>query len=448
MRIVIIGAGEVGGHLCQQLSVEEHEVILIDRHAERLRRIASDLNILGIVGNGASAQTLEEAEVSKADLFIAVTDIDEVNLIACILAKEFGVRRRVARVRNEEYLSAGSPLNEHRLGIDLLINPDQVMADEIVRISAVSEAFEVLNFAHGEVVLLGYQVRVGNPICGMTLADLKDLRGLYDFLIVAIVRNGDTIIPRGSDVIRPEDRIYLVIRQKDIGAVEELLNLRSRAPRKVFIIGGGRVGYMVARTMESQKIDISVVETDPSRCQFLSEHLSYAIVLNFDGLDAHDLLAEGIDQADLVITVTESDTTNILGSLLAKHHGATKCIARITRPDFIPLLGKLGIDVALSPRLVAANMILRFVRRGAILSVATLLGSEAEVVELVVYERWAYANKPLRAIGFPVGANVGAVVRRGEVIIPSGDTLLMPDDRLIVFTMKKAVPEVEQFLTA
>jgi trk system potassium uptake protein TrkA len=448
MRVVVIGAGEVGRHICQQLSVEDHEVVLIDRNADRLKRAGRDLNILAIEGNGASAQVLEQARITKADLFIAVTDIDEVNLIACIMAKECGALRRVARVRNVEYFSGASPLNEQRLGIDLLINPDQVMAQEILRISEVSEAFEIVDFAHGEVVLVGYQVKEGNPVCGITLADLKDLRGLYNFVIVAIVREEETIIPGGSDLIRAEDRIYVVVRRRDMAAVEELFNLWSMAPKKVFIIGGGQVGFRVAKALEQRKVDVALVETDPLRCEHLAEHLSSAVVLNFDGLDAHDLLSEGIDSADLVVAVTDGDTTNILSSLLAKYHGAKKCITRISRPDFIPLLGKLGIDVALSPRLAAANMILRFVRRGAILSVATLLGSEAEVLEFVVSEHWAHVDNPLRSIDFPMHTNVGAVVRQGKVIIPSGDTVLKAGDRLIIFSMKKAIPTVEQFLTS
>lgn len=448
MHIVVIGAGEVGHHICQQLSGEDHEVVLIDRNADRLKRAERDLNILVIEGNGASAQILEQAHITKADLFIAVTDIDEVNLIACIMAKECGALRRVARVRNAEYFSGASPLNEHRLGIDLLINPDQVMAQEVLRISEVSEAFEIVDFAHGEVVLVGYRIKEGNPVCGITLADLKDLRGLYDFVIVAIVRDSKTIVPRGADLIQAEDRIYVVVRRKDMAAVENLFNLWSMVPKKVFIIGGGRVGFRIAEALEQRKMDVALVETDTIRCEHLAEQLSNAVVLNFDGLDAHDLLSEGIDTADLVVAVTDGDTTNILSSLLAKYHGAKKCITRISRPDFIPFLGKLGIDVALSPRLVAANMILRFVRRGAILSVASLLGSEAEVVELVVSERWAYVNKPLRSTEFPADTNLGAVVRQGKVIIPSGDTVLKARDRLIIFSMKKAIPMIEQFLAS
>ena len=445
MRIVIVGAGQVGFHLSRHLSLEGHDVVVIDRDPERIRRIERELNVLPLLGSGASAKILEEAGIDRADLFIAVTNSDEVNLISCLISKEYGVKRLVARVRNEEYLSPGSPLNEEKLGIDLLINPDRVMAEEIVQISQVSEAFEVVEFVRGRVALLGYQVKEDNPVCGLSLAELKGLRGIYDFVVVAIVRDGQTIIPRGQDVIRPGDKIYVVVRKSDIAAIEYLLNFTSRAPKLVFIIGGGRVGFLVARQMEAKHIDVRLVETNRERCEELSERLSQSIILNFDGLDAQELIEEGIDQADLVIAVTDSDTTNILASLLAKHHGARKCITRIDRPDFIPLLGKLGIDIALSPRLVVASQILRFVRRGAILSVATLLGSEAEVVEIVVPPSKRFQQGvALKDLPFPSGAIVGAVTRGSEVIIPSGETILKPGDDLVIFSLREAVSGIEK----
>jgi trk system potassium uptake protein TrkA len=448
MKIVIIGAGEVGRHLCQQLSLEEHDVILVDRDSERLRRVERDLNIMTIEGNGASAKILEDAGTQDADLFIAVTNIDEVNLIACLLAKEFGALRRVARVRSEEYLLSSSPLNEQRLGIDLIINPDQVMAEEIMKVSRITEGFEVVDFAHGDVVLIGYQIRQNNPICGMPLAEIKNLKGLYDFVIVAIVRGDKTIIPRGGDTIQAGDRAYFILKRDHIKAVEEILEFKSKPIEKVFILGGGHVGYQVARAMEREGLDVYLIEQDPRRCELLAEQLKSTVVLNFDGLDAQDLLQEGIDTADLFIAVTGGDTTNILSSLLAKHHGARKCITRISRPDFIPLLGKLGIDVALSSRLVAANMILRFVRRGVIVSAAALLGSDAEALEFIVSGRWQYVDKELKDIDFPEGTIVAAIVRKeGEVIIPSGDTAIHAGDRLIIFCKRERASKLEKLLS-
>lgn len=451
MRIMIVGAGQVGYHLSEKLSVEGQEVVLIDQNEKKLRRIERELNILPVHGSGASAKILEEAGIDKTDLFIAVTDSDEVNLVACIISKQYNVKTRIARVRNEDFYAPGSRSNEKALGIDLLISPDLAMADEIIHRTTMSNAFEVAEFGRGQVELLGYAVQPGHPCVGTPLQELRDLQGLYDFLIVAIMREGLTIIPRGSDRIEAGDKIYLVMRKTDIPAVEELLfQSKSQAPRQVFIVGGGTIGYLVARRLEQRKIHVRLVEKDTARCEQLSEQLENTVVLNCDGLEAQDLLDEGIDRADLVISVTNSDTTNILSSLLAKHHGAKKCITLITSPGFVPMLGKLGIDVPLSPRQVAANIILRFVRGGGkTVSVATLLGSDAEVIEIKVPDKKQFAGIPLKSLHFPRGAIAGALLRNGgEVIIPSGNTLLEPGDFLVIFFTKDALQAVETFFEA
>jgi len=445
MRIMIVGAGQVGYHLSEKLSVEGQEVVLVDQDEAKLRRIERDLNILPVHGSGASARILEEAGIDQTDLFIAVTDSDEVNLVACIISKQYKVKTRIARVRNEDFYSPGTQLTEKALGIDLLISPDLAMTEEIMRLTRISQAFEVAEFAGGQVELLGYVVHEGYPCEGSTLQDLKALQGLYDFVVVAITRGEETIIPRGKDTIQKGDKIYLVMRKKEMPAIEQLLfNATSQVPKQVFIIGGGTIGYLVAREMEQKKINVRLVEKDPARCQFLSEQLENTVVLNSDGLEAQDLLDEGIDQAELVIAVTNSDTTNILSSLLAKHHGAKKCITHITNPGFTPMLGKLGIDVPLSPRQVAANMILRFVRAGGrIVNVATLLGSNAEVIELKVPKKEKFVNLPLKLLNVPLGSIVGAIIRGVQVIIPSGQTLLQPEDNLVIFFRQHCLQAVE-----
>jgi trk system potassium uptake protein TrkA len=442
---MIVGAGQVGYHLSEKLSVEGQEVVLVDQDEAKLRRIERDLNILPVHGSGASARILEEAGIDQTDLFIAVTDSDEVNLVACIISKQYKVKTRIARVRNEDFYSPGTQLTEKALGIDLLISPDLAMTEEIMRLTRISQAFEVAEFAGGQVELLGYVVHEGYPCEGSTLQDLKALQGLYDFVVVAITRGEETIIPRGKDTIQKGDKIYLVMRKKEMPAIEQLLfNATSQVPKQVFIIGGGTIGYLVAREMEQKKINVRLVEKDPARCQFLSEQLENTVVLNSDGLEAQDLLDEGIDQAELVIAVTNSDTTNILSSLLAKHHGAKKCITHITNPGFTPMLGKLGIDVPLSPRQVAANMILRFVRAGGrIVNVATLLGSNAEVIELKVPKKEKFVNLPLKLLNVPLGSIVGAIIRGVQVIIPSGQTLLQPEDNLVIFFRQHCLQAVE-----
>ncbi|HIJ78440.1 MAG: Trk system potassium transporter TrkA [Desulfobulbaceae bacterium] len=445
MRIMIVGAGMVGYHLSEKLSGEGQEVVLIDQDDNKLRRIERDLNVLPVLGSGASARVLEEAGIDKTDLFIAVTDSDEVNLISCIISKQYNVKTRIARVRNEDFYAQGTAQAERALGIDLLISPDLAITEEIMRLITMSQAFEVAEFARGRIELLGYNAQAGQPCVGKSLQDLRDLQGIYDFVIVAISRNNKTIIPRGKDRIEVGDKVYLVMRKKDVPPVENLLfNAASHAPKNAFIVGGGTIGYLVARQMEQKKINVRLVEQNSKRCEFLAEQLEHTVVLNSNGLEAHDLLDEGIDQADLVISVTNSDTTNILSSLLAKHHGAKKCITHITNPGFIPMLGKLGIDVPLSPRQVAANMILRFVRGGGkIVNITTLQGSDAEVIEMKIPNNDKFADLPLKYLEFPMGAIIGAIMRGGEIIIPTGDTLLQPNDNLVVFFTKDALQAVE-----
>ena len=444
---MIVGAGLVGQYLCSKFSSEGQEVVLIDRDKNKLDRIEKELNILAIHGSGASARILAEAGIAKTDLFIAVTDSDEVNLVACIMSKHYKVKTRIARVRNEDFLTPGMSLNEEALGVDLLISPDWAMADEILKLIHVSDAFDTAEFAEGKVLLLGYVVAEKNPHIGKSLFDLGQQHGTHQYVMTAIIRDGETIIPRGDDVIEEGDKIYLMVLKDAIAKVEQLFNFASRLPEKVFIIGGGDIGYLVARQLEELDINIKIVEEDKERCKFLAENLGHSLVLNFDGLEAHDLLEEGIDLADLIITVTGSDTTNILSSLLAKHHGTRKCITKITRHDFIPMLGKLGIDVALSPRQVAADMILRYVRRGSIVSIATILDSDAEVMEVTVPENDSFADCRLKDCKFPHGSVVGAIVRGDEVVIPSGDSIISPGDNLVIFFTRDAAKAVENFLS-
>lgn len=444
MRIMIVGSGTVGYHLSEKFSEEGHDVVLVDHDKKKLRRLERELNVLPVVGSGASTRVLEEAGIDRTDLFIAVTDSDEVNLVACIISKNYKVMTRIARVRNEDFYSHNTSLNEKTLGIDLLISPDQAISDEIIRLSTLSGAFEAAEFVEGQVVLLGYTVQENDFSVGKTLMDLKGELGV----IVAIIREERTIIPGGLDILKRGDRFYCVARKSDLKSGEGKVHFTAQAPKQVFIIGGGTIGYLVARQMERSKTTVKVVEQDNERCKFLAENLQKAVILNCDGFEAHELLEEGVDQADLVISVTDSDTTNILSSLLAKFHGAKKCITRISRPDFIPLLGKLGIDVALSPRLVAANMILRFVRaRGSVVSVSSLIGSDAEVLELVVPDIEKFQKVPLMELDFPKGAVLGAIVRKkkNKVIIPTGTTRLRPGDSLVIFALKDATQRVEKF---
>ena len=445
MRIIIVGAGQVGFHICERFSKEGQDVVLIDTDEKKLKRIERDLNIMTIHGSGASARILAEAGIAKTDLFIAVTDSDEVNLIACIMSRQYDVKTRIARVRNEDFLEEAMILDKKTLDIDLIISPDLAMTDEIVSLCHISAAFDMAKFAEGRLMLLGYAIREDNPRVGMTLHDLQQAHGSHHFIMTAIIRGKETIIPRGNDSIQAGDKIYIMVRREDILRVEKFFHLSSQTPHKVFIIGGGRMGYAVARVLEDLNIEVFLVENNRNRCDFLSENLGRTIVLNIDGLDAHDMLDEGIDQADLVISVTGDDSNNILSSLLAKHHGAKKCITKITRHDFVPLLGPLGIDIALSSRQVAASMILRYIRRGAVGTVATIMNSDAEAMEVKVPTTGNFDNIALKDLDFPKGAIIGAIVRNRKVIIPSGNTRIQSGDNLVVFFTQNAVKILEEY---
>ncbi len=447
MRIMIVGAGLVGQYLCGKFSAEGHEVVLVDRDKDKLSRIERDLNIMTVHGSGASARILAEASIARTDLFIAVTDSDEVNLISCIMSRQYEVGTRIARVRNEDFLTPGQASTDEALGIDLIISPDWAMTEEIVQLLQVSAAFDMAEFAGGRVLLLGYQVRADNPHSGLSLMQLKKRPGSHNYVLVAILRQGQTIIPRGADTIQAGDKIYLMVRRDDRTATEQFFAFTSQHPHAVFIIGGGDIGYMVARRLEELDLEVKLVEHSAERCAFLAENLGRTTVLNCDGLEAHDLLEEGIDLADLVICVTDSDSSNILASLLAKHHGTKRCIIRINQHDFVPMLGKLGIDVALSPRLVAANMILRYVRRGEIVSVATILDSDAEAMEFAVPEGAVIADTPLRQLSLPAGSIIGAVRREERIFIPSGETVIRGGDILVVFFARGAAETLETFFT-
>jgi len=447
VQIMIVGAGLVGHYLCEKFSTEGQKVILIDRDKEKLQRIERELNIMTVHGSGASARTLAEAGIARTDLFIAVTDSDEVNLVSCIMSRQYDVKTRIARVRNEDFLTPGLSLNEEALGIDLIISPDWAMVEVIIKLAHASEAFYTSEFANGQVLLIGYQINEDNPFIGLTLFELKQQHSTRQYVITAIIRDGKTIIPHGASTIQAGDKIYLMILKKDMDQVEQLFKVTSHLPRKVFIIGGSNIGYMVARQLEELNIDVKIVEADSERCDFLSENLGNSIVLNFDGLDAHDLLEEGIEFADLVIAVTGSDTTNILSSLLAKHHGAKRCITKITRHDFVPMLGKLGIDVALSPRQVAADMILRYVRRGSIISVATILDTDTEVMEVKAPDHESFNQVPIKDLNCPAGVLIGVVVRDQQAFIPSGGTIIKPGDTLITFFTQDVIKDVEKFFS-
>ncbi|MFH1680076.1 MAG: Trk system potassium transporter TrkA [Candidatus Eisenbacteria bacterium] len=447
MKVIIVGAGEVGFHIAGHLSEQGHDIAVIERNPDKHRVLKEKVNALLVLGNGSSAATLEKAGVAETDLFIAVTDQDEVNLVACLLAREYKVPRIIARVKTLEYIRSDGKLNAEKLGIDVFINPDAVVAEEICKIAAHPAASEMVEFAGGQVLFIGLQVRPENPVAGVTLAELGEIRGLYRLVVTAISRGDKTIIPRGEDMIQAGDTIYYVCNRSDLASIDYLFGLEKQEAKNVFVFGGGRVGYLVARELARSGSEVKVIDRNPDQCRLIAADLEKVLILNTDITDVDTLESEGIRDADVFIAVTQDDSANILYSLLAKQRGVRRAIALVNHPVLLNLAPNLGVDACISPRLATAGEIIRYVRKGEVLSLAMVERSGAEVAEFIVPSSGRIVKKPLKDLDFPSGAIIGAVVRGDKILIPRGDDHLEPGDHAVVFTLPGSVTQVEKFFS-
>lgn len=444
MKTIVIGAGEVGFHIAERLSREAHDVVVVEKDPTVRARVQEDLDVMTVEGNGSSPRLLEEAGVREADLLIAVADIDEVNIAACLLAKEYGVPRRIARVRDPDYSESAFLEQGRRLGIDLLINPNIVVAEEILDLIQTPGAAEVGKFAGGKVMMLGLQVGKAARILDRPLNSLRGFHQTTPFLIVAVHRNGRLLLPDGNTTVRENDHLYFISPRESVNPILALLGKQESIVERVLVVGGGRIGLRVCQMLEAARFDIKLIERNGARCEELSRVLERTLVLHGDGTDVRTLAEEGVSEIDAVAAVTDDEATNILAALLAKERGAKKVMALVKRPHLLHLLPQLGIDAAVSPRILTANIILKFVRKGRVLSIFEIPEGDAETLELSVGANAAVAGKSLREIQMPSGAILGAVVHREEIMIPKGDTILRPDDDVVVFAVPEAIPALER----
>jgi len=445
VKAIIIGAGKVGYNIAQMLSYEGHDVIVIDIDQTRLSTVEEHLDVQTIRGNGASAEVLKEAGVRNAGLLAAVTERDELNMVSCYVAKSFGAVRTIARVRNPEYMNLNHLTGKETMGIDLIINPEKVTANEIAKLIDNAEAHNVEYYADGKVQLLELKVPENAPCAGK---ELQELDFSHPFLIVAILREGRMIIPRGKNRILASDIIFVLAQTKEMVEVEKFLGQRRTKVENVVILGGGRIGYYLAQQLEKKRIGVKIIEKELEQCRNIAQHLNNCLVINGDGTDLQLLEDENVGATDLFVALTGDDKLNLLVSLLAKHLGAKKTIAQIRRSDYTPLVEKVGIDRAISPRLLTAGAVLRFVRKGQIVSITLISDARAQITELIVPQQYKHAGVCLKDIKFPPGAIIGAVAREEKVIVPSGRDTLLPGDRVIVFALPNAIQKVEQFFGA
>ena len=446
LKVIIVGAGEVGFHIAQRLSEENQDVVLIDKEPEQIKRVSDNLDVQAFLGSGTSPRILKDARIQEADMLLATTDSDEVNLISCLIAKNLNPHMiKVARLRNEEYIKEITLLDKDHLGIDHVINPQAEMVRSVQRLMEIPGASEVIDFVEGRVKLIGVMVDKKSPFVGRKLLSFTKAEG--DILVGAIIRKNQVIIPHGNDSILTGDLVYLVARNRELDKTLSLFGIKEESLRRIIIIGAGQTGQALAREMDRAKISAKIIEKDEAICAQLSADLDQVIVINGDGTDKELLEEENIGSADFVVALTGDEESNILISLMAKGLGTRKTVTRVSKLSYLPLMSAIGIDTVVSPRLAAVRAILQYIRPGKILSVAPLKGEHAEAIEAEALETSDIVHKPLHKVKMPKGAIVGAIFRENEIIIPRGDTVIMPGDRLIIFALQQVLPKLEKLLT-
>jgi len=443
MRVFIVGAGEVGFSTAQMLSRERHQITMIEEDQLTVDRVQDQLDALVLQGNGASPKLLKDNGASKADLLIAVTDSDEVNITACLVAKTQNVARTVARIRNNDYYDTNDPFATDVLGIDFVIHPERAAAEEIREVLSVPGTVNIETFAGRNIEVAEVVLKEDSPVLGRAI---KDVRFPRRSLIVGVVRGGEAIVPRGDTVLRQEDHVFLISEERYIHKVVGAVTKNEKEIDEVTIFGGGRIGLRLALALERDGVSVKVIEKDAERARYVATRLRKGLVLHDEGVSRDFLLQEGVNQTDAFVAATGDDRANLLASLYARQLGARTTVSINSRAEFAPLSEALGVDIPIAPRLLTAGAILRFVRQGDVVAV-TLLENGAEMIELRVPDRCKVANKLLSQIRFPPGVIVGAILRDGEVIIPGGEDALVPGDDVVVFTVEAAVDEVERLFS-
>lgn len=443
MRVIIVGAGEVGFQIAKFLAIENHDVVIIDKSKEKLKRITDDLDVAVMEGPGGSPSVLQEAGIKEADMLLAVTDMDEVNMIACLVAKAmFQVPQNMARIRNFEY--SDNEILLKSLGIDTAISPEIEAAKAVIRLLEAPFAADVVDFEEGKAKVIGFKVPSDSKLIGKALQNL-DLKK-PKVLIGAIQRDERMIIPTGDDVIRKDDIIYMPAKAASLDLVCNSIGAVTRPVKKIMIVGGGRVGYYVAKTMEERNISVKVIEKDPERCKFLRKSLKKSLVLRGDGSDQKLLNEENIADMDVFAAISNNEELNIMASLLAKRLGVKKVITIVNKTDYLPLASNIGIESVLSPRLITADTILRYVRGSNILSLTTIADGKAEIMEAEVKDDSVLVGKSLAEVEMPNKSLIGIIIRGEDIIIPSGDDRILAKDKLVIFTLEDAIKKVEELL--
>lgn len=446
LRIIIVGLGQVGTHIAKVLANENHDVSVIESNSALCQQVQESLDVQVVNGYGTDHRILEAAGINHADMIIAFTGFDEQNILACQMAAKYGVQQKIARIRNTVFFENPDRFSLLDWNVDVAIQPELETAKEIVLLIKRSSATDVLEFAEGRIQLVGIRIEKDCPVLNLSMQEVSLKYPNYVFRAVAILRNNRTIIPAGKDVYLQRDQIYFIAAANEIPKIIQLMGKSDEKLQDIMILGGGRIGRETAHALESDKnIKIKLIDSNPDKSLRLADELQRTLVIQGDGRDFDLLATEGILETDAFISLTDDEETNILTSLLAKHLGVSKTIALVNRSEYIPIMAPIGVNAAVNTNIITSNAVLRLIRRGDVVSVASLPGIDAEIVEYRVCSGAKITLKPLRKINFPEGAILGSVTRGNEVLVPVGDTIFKADDQVVIFSLPQAVKEVEKF---
>jgi trk system potassium uptake protein TrkA len=446
LRVIIVGAGEVGFHIAKRLASENKDVVVIDRNPTVLQRILDHMDVQVLEGSGCSPLVLREAGVDRADMLLAVTDSDEINLMACTFAKMLAPGlTKLARIRNDEYTAYAGQL-AREIGIGLIINPEVEVVRSIEHMLRAPGAVDISDLAGGRIKLAGTWITEGNPLAGLRLTELRRKAGDMPLIVAAIVRNDKVIVPTGSDEILQGDLVYFVCEDNQLQPVFSFLGNRPGRKSNVLIIGGGNIGLRLARSLEKKPIHVKLLDKSPERCTELAEELDRTVVLVGDGTDQEVLLEENIGDMDVVVTMTGNEESNILSSLLARKLGTPMAITRLNKIEYMPLVRAIGLEHIVSPRLSAVNSIFKHVRKGGVLS-AVAIKDGAEALEALAGPDSSLVGNALKDLSFPKGVLVLCIMRGDSVLIPAGHDVIRSGDRLFILSLTESIPEVERMLT-
>jgi len=449
VKVIVCGAGQVGFNIAKQLAAEHNDVTVIDHNAELIRKISDTLDVQGMTGHAAHPDVLERAGASDADMIIAVTQNDEVNMIACQVAHSlFNLPMKVARIRTQAYLQKQwlNMFSRDHLPIDVIISPEVEVGRAVLRRLAMPGAFEAAPFADDRVMLMGTLLEENCPVVNTPLRQLTELFPDLNIIIAGVVRDGKLFIPRGDDQLRVGDQAYFISAQENVRRALDIFGHEQAPARRVIILGAGNIGMFVARELERANVPVRVkiIEYRKERAEAAADQLANTVVLHGDALDLEILREANIAEAETIIAVTDDDEVNILASVLAKQGGCQRAVALINNPGYGPLMRSLGIDVFIDPRATTVSKILQHVRRGRIRGLYSLYNGAAEVLEAEALETATVIGKPLNEAGIPRGIMIGAIVRGGKVIVPRGNTIIRTGDRVVILALAEMVKKVEQ----